>query len=224
VPLHLGPILGDIVEVFGVGRDLLEQRPGFFECGQVLFLLVLATAAMNQAVVAQDALDGGVTQGQVPFALQAAGTESGQLTTQRDHPRGPFAPDLVGAGVGGARDFLQALQALRLIASSPLAHGRDGGEEGAGGGLDPVLTGMRDQAEAVIKSVLHLTNHIEVRHGSRHGPRILRPPPAALVPPHQGSHLPPPLLTQALQPHRGDTMYQGYSILFLFLTPLKTPC
>jgi hypothetical protein len=30
---------------------------------------------------------------------------------------------------------------------------------------------------------------------------------AALVPPHQGSHLPPPPGTHTLQGHRGDTMY-----------------
>jgi hypothetical protein len=32
-------------------------------------------------------------------------------------------------------------------------------------------------------------------------------PGAALVPPHQGSHLAPPPLAHTLQFHRGDTMY-----------------
>jgi len=43
--LHLRPVVRDIVEVLGVGGDLLEQGPGFFQRCEVLFLLVLATAA-----------------------------------------------------------------------------------------------------------------------------------------------------------------------------------
>lgn len=42
--LHLGPIMRDIVEVLGVGGDLLEERPGAFPLRQVLLLLVLAPA------------------------------------------------------------------------------------------------------------------------------------------------------------------------------------
>jgi hypothetical protein len=37
--------------------------------------------------------------------------------------------------------------------------------------------------EAIIKSVLHVTNHIEVGDGSRHRALILPRPAAALVPP-----------------------------------------
>jgi hypothetical protein len=70
---------------------------------------------------------------------------------------------------------------------------------------------VHHEAEAIIKSILHLANQVEVRHGSGHGPRILSRPLAALVPPHQGSQLTAPPITQALQLHRGDTMYQGYS-------------
>src|SRR3990172_9813254 len=48
--------------------------------------------------------------------------------------------------------------------------------------------------------------------------RFYARPAAALVPPHQGSQLPPPHLTQTLQHPRGDTMYQGYSKRDLRLT------
>jgi hypothetical protein len=37
---------------------LLEQGPSFFQGGEVLFLLVLAAARTEQAVLAQDTLDG----------------------------------------------------------------------------------------------------------------------------------------------------------------------
>src|SRR5439155_17358750 len=96
------------------------------------------------------------------------------------------------------------------------------------------LTGIGDQTEAIVKRVLHGTNHIEVRYGSRHSlPKIGRPgrkgggndaPPrrrvlslsslrsaAALLSPQQGRHLSPPFLTQTLQTDRGDTMYLSNS-------------
>ena len=52
----LGPVVGDIVEVLGVSGDLLEQTPGGFDVGQVLFALILSAAGMEQAVGAPDAL------------------------------------------------------------------------------------------------------------------------------------------------------------------------
>ena len=119
--------MGDVVEILGVGGDLLEQGPGFFHRREVLFLLVLATAGMHQAVLAQDALDGHVAQRQLPFALQAPGAEGGQLTTPFDHPLGQLPDDLVRRGVRGAGEFLQPLQSLRLTPPQPLAHRGDGG-------------------------------------------------------------------------------------------------
>jgi len=142
--LHLRPVVRDIVEVLGVGGDLLEQRPGLFHRREVLLLLVLATAARDQAVLAQNAREGRVTQGQFPFALQAPGAESRELAAQIDHALGQRADDLVGTGVRGAREFLQSLQPLPLVPPQPLAHGGDGGAEGAGCGLEAVLTGVRD--------------------------------------------------------------------------------
>ncbi len=59
----------DIVEVLGVGGNLLEQSPRRFQRGQVLFLLVAAATRAEQAVLAQDALDSGVAERQVPLAL-----------------------------------------------------------------------------------------------------------------------------------------------------------
>ncbi len=93
-----------------------------------------------------------------------------------------------------------------------VAHRGDGGAKGAGRRLDAVLTGVRNQPERIIKSVLHLTNHVEVGDGSRHRPAILRRPATALLsPPQQGRHLLPPLRTQTLQSRRGDTMYPSNS-------------
>src|SRR2546428_838750 len=117
-----------------------------------------------------------MTEGKIPLALQALSAEGGELAAQFKHAVGQLARDLVRTRARGTGKLLQALQALRLMTAEPLAHGGDGGLEGSGGGLDAVLTGMSDQTEAIVKGILHATNHIEVSYGSRHSPpRIERP-------------------------------------------------
>ncbi len=197
----------DVVQVLGVGGDLLERSPGGLDGSEVLFLLIFAAARAEQAVLAQDALNGHVTEGQFPLALQALGAESGELAAQGDDPLGQLAGDPVRTRARGAGKSLQALETLGLMTAEPLAHGGDGGLEGASGGFDAVLTSVTDQAESIVKRVFHGTNHIEVGDGSRHRPGILGRPAAALLSPQQGGHLSSPLLTQTLQADRGNTMY-----------------
>ena len=75
--LGLGPVVGDIVEVLGVSGDLLEQTPGGFDVGQVLFALILSAAGMEQAVGAPDALQGAVAEGEIKLADEAASPKVG---------------------------------------------------------------------------------------------------------------------------------------------------
>jgi hypothetical protein len=42
--LSLGPVAGDVVEILGVGGDLLKDAPGGLDVGEVLFALILALA------------------------------------------------------------------------------------------------------------------------------------------------------------------------------------
>src|SRR6266446_10992259 len=42
--LGLRPVAGDIVEILGVGRDLLKDAPSGFDVGEVLFALIFALA------------------------------------------------------------------------------------------------------------------------------------------------------------------------------------
>ncbi len=118
-------------------------------------------------MLTQDTLDGHVTEGQVLLALEALRAEGGELAAQLEHPLGRFADDLVRTGAGSAGQLLQAVQTLGLMTAEPLAHGQDGSLEGPGGGPNAVLPSMSDHAEAIVKGVLHATNHIEVRDGSR---------------------------------------------------------
>jgi hypothetical protein len=45
--LGLGPVAGDIVEVLGVGRDLLKDAPSGFDVGEVLLALIFALASIR---------------------------------------------------------------------------------------------------------------------------------------------------------------------------------
>src|SRR5260370_3929989 len=54
--LGLGPVAGDIVEVLGIGGDMLEDPPKGLDLGEVLFGLIFALAVLKQAVRAADAV------------------------------------------------------------------------------------------------------------------------------------------------------------------------
>ena len=74
--------MGDIVEILGIGADLLKHSPAGLDVGQVLFALVFAAAFCHQAVLAPDAFQCAVADGQIEFADQAACAESRQGFTQ----------------------------------------------------------------------------------------------------------------------------------------------
>src|SRR5581483_11514048 len=75
--LRLGPVAGDVVEIFGVGADLLEQSPAGLDVRQVLFALVFAAAFADEAMYAPDAFQGAVADGQIELADEAARAEGG---------------------------------------------------------------------------------------------------------------------------------------------------
>ena len=83
-PLGLRPVVGDIVEILGIGADLLKHGPLRFDVGQVLFALIFAAAFFHQAVLAPDAFQGAVADGQIEFADQAARAEGRQSFAQLD--------------------------------------------------------------------------------------------------------------------------------------------
>src|ERR1700688_4303973 len=102
----------DIVEILGVGGDLLEQSPGSFERGQILLALMFSPTRVDQVVLPPDAVNGHMAEGEIPFAFQALGSEGGQLATQRHHLLFEFALDFVRTGVGSARTLFESLNAL----------------------------------------------------------------------------------------------------------------
>ena len=46
--LGLRPVAGNIVEILGVGGDLLKDAPGGFDVGEVLFALILARSFLSR--------------------------------------------------------------------------------------------------------------------------------------------------------------------------------
>ena len=91
--LHLGPIVRDIVEVLGVGGDLLAKPPGGFQRRQVLLLLVLAAAGMDQAVLCAGCAGWPYGGGADPTrACRRRAPKVGKLAPQGDDVARPTRP------------------------------------------------------------------------------------------------------------------------------------
>jgi len=185
--LRLGPVARDIPEFFGVGADLLEQPPGGLDGGQVLFASILPPTPADQSVLAPDAVDGHVAEGQVELALEPGGPESGQMAAQGDGPLFEVGRSLVRAVVRSPGVLPQPGQTLLLIASPPLAHGECTGGEQPGGGLDAALANRLDQAQAMVVGVTHFTHQIVVAGGGHGGPILAAARCPALPPAGQRS-------------------------------------
>jgi hypothetical protein len=159
--------MGDVVEIFGVSGDLLEDAPSGFDVSQVLFALILAAALVDEAVLSPDAFQGTMAEGEIELADETAGAEGGKLLAE--------SYDLLFQGqrrftrlmVGSAGESDQTARSLLLIAAQPLAHGGYGGLKQPGRGFDAVLASRLNQTQAMIVSVAHFADQGEV--GSRHG-------------------------------------------------------
>ena len=165
--LGLGPIVGKVVEVLGVGGDLLKDAPGGFDVGKILLALILAAARAEQAVGAPDAFQGAMAEGKIELADEAAGAEGRQLLTESEDLLFDDGGGFAGLMMRGAGKFEQAARSVLLIAAQPFAHGRRGGLKQAGSGLDAVLAGVRDETQAMVVSASHFPYQGEV--GSGHG-------------------------------------------------------
>src|SRR6266849_1037843 len=73
--LGLQPVARNIIEILGIGGDLLEQRPGSFDVREVLLALIFPAAFFQQAVHAPDALKSAMNDGQIELADQWARAE-----------------------------------------------------------------------------------------------------------------------------------------------------
>src|SRR5258708_17083549 len=171
--LGLRPVAGDVVEILGVGGNLLKDAPGGFDVGEVLFALIFALAFFQQTVLAPDAFQGTMAEGKIELANETARAESEQPLWQRDDLLFDGGGSLAGLGMRRPGKFDQTAQSLLLIAAQPLAHRGDGGLKQAGGRLDTSLPSRLHQTQAMIVGVSHFTHQDEVR--GRHADGIVRP-------------------------------------------------
>jgi len=151
--LHLGPVMGDILEVFGIDGQLPKELPVLFDFGQVFLFLMLLSSFLNQSIVLQDATDGLMGTGQRVFEDQPPGSHEGESFSQADNLLFQGTGDLMGTGFGDAGQFVESGQAVLVVPAEPFSDGPGGGVEGPGGGLDAFLAGEPDQAEAKIELV-----------------------------------------------------------------------
>lgn len=165
--LGLRPVAGDIVEILGVGRDLLKDAPSGFDVGEVLFALIFALAFLQETMLAPDALQGTMAEGKIELADEAASAEGEQLPAQSDDLLFDVGGSFAGLVMRSAGKFEEATRSLLLITAQPLADGGDGGVEKTGGGLDAMLASVSDQAQTMVVSTLHFPHQGEV--GGGHG-------------------------------------------------------
>ena len=210
--LGLRPVVRDIVEILGIGADLLEQRPLCFDVGEVLFALIFAAAFLQQAVLAPDAFQRAVADGQIELADQAAGAEGRQSFAQLEQLSFDVARSFVRLLVASPGELAQAGRAVLLVAAQPFANGGHGGGEQPCGGLDAALLGALDQPQAMVVGVFHFTHQIEITSGGGHDAAILLAARGPALPPAGRSSL------TASSHSNTSASPRGYDVTGLFQT------
>src|SRR5258708_11934426 len=177
------PIARDIVEIVGIGGDLLKQGPLRFDVREILFALVFFLTRVEQAGLPPDAWRGTRGGGRMELADEAPRAEGWKSFAKLDElgrgGRGRFLSLVMTSA--GERE--QPGRATLLEAAQPFADRGHGGSEEPRGGLDAALFGAFHQPQAMVVGVFHLTHQIEIAGGSTHRPAILPPAPHPALPP-----------------------------------------
>src|SRR5260370_37598869 len=111
---------GDSVGVLGVGGDLLKDAPSGFDVGEVLFALIFALAFFQQTMLAPDALQGTMAEGEIELANETASAEGEQLLAQSDDLLFDGGGRLAGLVVRMTGKFDQTAQSVMLKTTAPM--------------------------------------------------------------------------------------------------------
>lgn len=141
---HRGPIIRNVLEVLGIGRELEEELSVAFDRAELFIGGVLLFARADQLVLAQDPGDGVMTAGQSELVFEALGAEAG-LLAQFDDLALQAGADLVGVSPGSSGPFVEGGKLAWLITAQPLADCVTRTAELAGGRLEAVVTSEGDQ-------------------------------------------------------------------------------
>jgi hypothetical protein len=140
--LSLRPELRNIAEILGIGGDLLEQAPSRFHGCQILFALIFFSAFAHQSVLAPDALDSHVRNGEIELSFQTGCSKGGQLASQSQDLLLDRGRGFVGAMLMSTAVLPQPGWPVLLKATQPFPYRRHRGSKGAGRRFDPVLAGV----------------------------------------------------------------------------------
>jgi hypothetical protein len=162
---------------------LLEQRPGSFDVREVLLALIFPAAFFQQTVLAPDAFQSAMADGQSELADQPARAEGGQRFAEFDKLRFGSRRSFLRLVMTSAGECDQTGRAVLLKAPQPFADGGHGGGEEPRGGLDAALFGTLDEPQTMVVSVFHLTHQIEITGGSSHDAAILTAARRPALPP-----------------------------------------
>ena len=171
--LSLWPVAGDIVEILGIGADLLEERPSGFNVREILLALIFFLSGFEQTVFPPDPLHGHVAKREVELALEPGGTEGGQFLAESQNLLFDLDGRFQRMTMWSAALFLQSRGAKLLVAPPPFADGPCVSGKEQCGRFDASFTDGLHQTKAMVVGVFHLTHQIEVTGGSSHGATIL---------------------------------------------------
>jgi hypothetical protein len=163
--LSLRPVAGDIIQILGIGGDLLKDAPSGLDVGEVLFALIFARAFFQQTVLAPNALQGTMAEGKIELADEAASAKGEQPLAQSNDLLFDVGGSFPGLTMRRAGNFDETTRSLLLIAAQPLAHRGHGGLEKTSRGFDASLPSRLNQTQAMIVGVSHLANQDEVSGG-----------------------------------------------------------
>jgi hypothetical protein len=157
--------------------------PASFDVREVLRLIFTATF-FQQSVLAPDALERAMTDGQTELADQAARAEGGHRFAKLDELRFRGRRSFQRLAATRTAKCDRAGRVVLLEAPQPFADGRHGGGEESRGGLAATLPGALDQPQTMVVGVFHLTHQIEINgrkepsSGRFYSPLAARPSPS----------------------------------------------
>jgi hypothetical protein len=115
--LGLRPVAGDVVEILGVGGDLLKDAPSSLDMGKVLFALIFTLSFFEQTVLAPNAFQGTMAEREIELADEAASAKGEQLPAQSDDLLFDVGGSFAGLVMRRAGKFDEAARSLLLVSA-----------------------------------------------------------------------------------------------------------
>lgn len=81
-PLHLRPVMRDVLEILGIGAELAEKRPFLLYLTEVFLSFRLLTPLFDQTILMEDSSDGLVTTRQMVLSLEPFGALEGKWSSK----------------------------------------------------------------------------------------------------------------------------------------------